>query len=116
MVLAECPGGTAQVVGPVVALGLGNVADVPLGTLGELQRLHLDDAVLLGGIGDVDAFVDGQTSDFSKVMVGVGTDGAHAIGAEGKAFGVAVIGVEKDFFAEHWGLKCFNSRDEGKKL
>ena len=89
--MGQGQGGTAQVVGPVVLLAGRDRGDVPLGALGELEGDQLDHAVLLGGIGDVDAFVDGKAGDLPEVMVGVGPDRADPVRAERRAFGVAVV-------------------------
>ena len=55
---------------------------MPLGSLRELQRSHLHHAVMLGSIGEMNAFVYRQTSNLSEVVVGVGSYRADAVGAE----------------------------------
>ena len=55
--------------------------------LWEVQRLQLDDTVLLRAVRHVDAFVDSQSVDLAKLMVDVGTQRADAIGAERHRFG-----------------------------
>ena len=72
---------------------------MPLGTLGELQGSHLHDAVLLGGIGDMDAFVNGQTRYLAEVVVGMSADGANPVRAEGYSFGVTAVNLIKLLFA-----------------
>jgi hypothetical protein len=42
---------------------------MPLRALRELQGGYLHHAVLLGGIGNMDALVDGQAGDFAQVVV-----------------------------------------------
>ena len=102
MVPGQDEGGAAQVVGPVVLLTGRSLRDVPLGPLGELEGHHFDDAVLLGGEGDVDAFVDGEAGDFAEVVVGMGANWADAVGAEGFCFWISAVNLSKLNFAIHF--------------
>ena len=77
---------------------------MPLGTLGELQRGHLHDAILLGGISDMDAFVNGETGYLAEVVVGVSADGANPVRAEGCSFWVTAVNLIKLLFAVHSSL------------
>ena len=74
---------------------------MPLGTLRELQRGHLDHTVVLGGIGNVNAFVDGEASDLAQVVVRMGPYGADSIRAEGYALWGTPIDFLKFCFAKH---------------
>ena len=74
---------------------------MPLCSLGELQGGHLHYPILLGGIGNVNTFVDGQASDLSEVMVGMGTNGTDTVGTEGGAFGVALVYLKEFVYAIH---------------
>ena len=98
MAHAQLEGGAAQVVGPVVLAHLGHAVDVPLGALVKLERAELDDAVVLGFVGEVDAAVDGQAGNFAQLVVAVGSYGAHAVRAEGHAFGVFPIEFKELLF------------------
>ena len=77
------------------------ILDVPLRPLGELEGGHLHHAVLLGAIHDVDALVDGQAGDFPEVVVGMGPDGADAVGTEGDAVVVPAVDFVESVFAAH---------------
>ena len=99
--LGELQRSAAQVVGPVVLLVAGHVADVELGAFVELQGAKLHHAVVLGTIGDVDAFVDGQTGNLAQIGIAVRPDGAYAVGAEGKSLRVALIDILESFLALH---------------
>ena len=80
---------------------------MPLRPLLELEGGHLDHAVLLGGIGDMDAFVDGQACYLAQVVVGMCPDGADAVGAEGYPFGTPAVYLKETGFARHesWKLE-----------
>ena len=74
---------------------------MPLCSLGELQGGHLHYPILLGGIGDVNTFVDGQAGDLSEVMVGMGANGTDTVGTEGGAFGLALVYLKEFVYAIH---------------
>ena len=74
---------------------------MPLSSLGELQGGHLHYPILLGGIGDVNTFVDGQTRDLTEIMVGMGPDGANTVGAEGETIRVSTVYLREFVFANH---------------
>ena len=98
MAHAELKGGAAQVVGPVVLTHLGHAVDVPLGTLVKLERAELDDAVVLGLVGEMDAAVDGQAGYLAQLVVAVGADGAYAVRTEGHAFGILMVEFKELLF------------------
>ena len=98
MAHAELEGGAAQVVGPVVLAHLGHAVDVPLGALVKLERTELDDAVVLGFVGKMDAAVDGQAGNLAQLVVAVGADGAHAVRTEGHAFGILMVEFKELLF------------------
>ena len=68
---------------------------MPLGSLRELQRGHLHHAIMLGSIGEMNAFVYRQTSNLSEVVVGMGSDGANTVRAEGCSFCITTIDLMK---------------------
>ena len=68
---------------------------MPLGSLRELQRGHLHHAVMLGSIGEMNAFVYRQTGNLTEVMVGMGSYRANAVGAEGCSFCITTIDLMK---------------------
>ena len=74
--------GAAEVIGPVPFLPGRDVLDVPLRPFRELDGGHLHHPVLLGGIHDMDALVDGTEGD-AVVVPAVGFKetvfAAHAI-------------------------------------
>ena len=74
---------------------------MPLGTLGELQGGHLHYPILLGGVGDVNTFVDGQAGDLSEVLVGMGANGTDTVGTESGAFGVTLVYLKEFVYAIH---------------
>ena len=74
---------------------------MPLCSFGELQGGHLHYPILLGGIGDVNTFVDGQAGDLSEVMVGMGANGTDTVGTEGGAFGLATVNLGEAIYAIH---------------
>ena len=74
---------------------------MPLSTFGELQGGHLHYPILLGGVGDMNTFVDGQTSDLTEIVVGVGPDGANTVGAEGETIRVSTVYLREFVFANH---------------
>lgn len=98
MAHAQLEGGAAQVVGPVVLAHLGHAVNVPLGTLVKLERAELDDAVVLGLVGEMDAAVDGQAGYLAELVVAVGSYGAHAVRAEGHVFGVFPVEFKELLF------------------
>ena len=93
--------GAAEVIGPVPFLPGRDVLDVPLRPFRELDGGHLHHPVLLGRIHDVDALVDGQAGDFPEVVVGMGPDGADAVGTEGDAVVVPAVDFVESVFAAH---------------
>ena len=74
---------------------------MPLSTFGELQGGHLHYPILLGGVGDMNTFVDGQTCDLTEIVVGMGPDGADTVGTEGGAFGLALVYLKEFVYAIH---------------
>lgn len=101
MLLRQRQGGTAEIVGPVVLFLRRYGGDMPLCSLGELQGGHLHYPILLGGIGNVNTFVDGQTGNLSEVMVGMGANGTDTVGTEGGAFGLALVYLKEFVYAIH---------------
>ena len=99
--VVQFEGGAAQVVGPVVAFHLGNVADVPLGAFVELQGGQFHDAVGFGTVSDVDAFVDGETGNLAQLVGAMGAYGADPVGAEGDILGALPVDGFKFFDTFH---------------
>ena len=99
--LAKLQGGAAQIVSPVVLLVARYVADVELGPLVELERAKLYHTIMLGAVGNVDAFVDGQTGYLAQVGIAVCTDGTDTIGAESQRFRLTLVNLMELFLALH---------------
>ena len=76
-----------QMVCPIPLFVLRHRVHMELCPLREVQRLQLDDTVLLRAIRHVDSLVDGQSVDLSELMIDVSTQRADAIGAERHRFG-----------------------------
>ena len=74
---------------------------MPLGSFRELEGHHFDDAVLLGGEGDVDAFVDGEAGDFAEVVVRMRSNWANSIWAEGDGLGVSAVYFNELIYTFH---------------
>ena len=99
--LAEFQGRSAQVVGPVTLLVSRHIADMELGPLVELEGTEFHHAVVLGAVGKVDAFVDGQARNLAQVRVAVCTDGADTIGAESHSLRLTLVNLLESFLAFH---------------
>ena len=94
-------GGAAQVIGPIPHFPGRDALDMPLRALRELQGGYLYHAVLLGGIGEMDALIDGEAGDLAEVMVGMRPDGADPVGTESQAVVIPAVGLVKTVFAAH---------------
>ena len=79
--------------------------------LREVQRLQLDNAVLLRAVRHVDAFVDSQSVDLAKLVVDVGTQRTDAIGAERHRFGRLMIELFVNFRTFHEVDFPFSARE-----
>ena len=101
IMFAELDGDAAQVVGPVVLLVAGYVADVELCAFLELKGAEFHHAVELRAVGDVDALVDSQSCDFPEVGIAVCADGTDAVGAEGKGLRLSFVNLLEPFLALH---------------
>ena len=91
--------GTTQIVRPVALTPFGDLRHMPLCTLVKLQRAELDNAVLLGAVGDVDALVDSQTRYLTQIVVRVRPDRADTIRTERQSRGILVVYLMKSLFA-----------------
>ena len=69
--------------------------------LWEVQRLQLDDTVLLRAVRHVDAFVDSQSVDLAKLVVDVSTQRTDSIGAERHRFGRLMVELFVNFRTFH---------------
>ena len=74
---------------------------MPLGSFGKLKTAHLHDAVLLGLESNVDALINGQTSNLAEIVVTVRANGADAVGGEADSHRIFAIDGGKLFFTKH---------------
>ena len=56
--------------------------NMPLRTFGELEACHLYNSIMFRAVSDVDALVDGESSDLAQVVIRVGADWADTVGGE----------------------------------
>lgn len=75
---------------------------MPLRALGKLETDHLHHAVVLGSEGNMDALVDGKTSNLAEVMVAVRADGADAVGRERNAVRELAVNLKEFVFTKHF--------------
>ena len=79
--------------------------------LREVQRLQLDNAVLLRAVRHVDAFVDSQSVDLAELVVDVGTQRTDAIGAKRHRFGRLMVELFVNFRTFHEVDYPFSARE-----
>ena len=99
MPFGEHSRGASEIIGPVIFFLAGDGCDVPLRPFGKLQRSHLDNSVLFGAVGDVDAFIYRKGRDFAEIMVGMRSDGADSVRREGNAVRLPAVYLFKSYFA-----------------
>jgi hypothetical protein len=99
--LAKFECGASKIVCPVVTFLARHIANMELGPFVELERAKFHYAIMLGTVGEMDAFVDCQPCDFPQVSIAMGSDGAYSIGAESKGFRFALVDLLESFLAFH---------------
>ena len=76
----------ARVVAPVALFHDGGLQDAEVDLAGETAGAEVDVAVVGGFVDQIHAFVDGEAGDQAVLVVYVGSDRAHAVGAENMTF------------------------------